>query len=285
MTQQTTLGVIGAGNMADALIKGIGVRGLLPPSSIWVTNRSNRARLQALGARYGVQTTAAKTLLLARSSVLVIAVKPADTPTVLDELRGRVGRNQLVISVVAGFPLSRLEGALPGVAVIRAMPNTSAAVQASATALATGTHVTADQLTMAADLFRAVGDVVVTAEGVLDVVTGLSGSGPAYVYYLIEAMIHAGVELGLSDELARRLAVQTLHGAAQMLVTTAEDPAELRRRVTSPGGTTMAALGVLADRGFSTAVRDAIERAAARAREMSGEPGQDTGLSARIVTE
>jgi len=284
MTQQTTLGVIGAGNMADALIKGILIRELLPPSSIWVTNRSNRGRLQALGARHGVQTTTAKPPLLVRSSVLVIAVKPSDTPTVLDELRGRVG-NQLVISVVAGFSLSRLEGALPGVAVIRAMPNTSAAVQASATALAKGTHASADHLTVAVELFRAVGDVVVVPEDVLDVVTGLSGSGPAYVYHLIEAMIHAGVELGLSDELARRLAVQTLHGAAQMLVTTAEDPAELRRRVTSPGGTTMAALGVLAERGFSTAVRDAIERAAARAREMSGEPCQDAGLSARIVTE
>lgn len=131
MHGETTLGLIGAGNMADALIRGILARGLLPPANIWVTNRSNRARLQAIGARHGVQTTREKLPLLDRSSVVIIAVKPADTATVLNELTGAL-RSQLVISVVAGIPLSRLEAALPGVPVIRAMPNTSAAVQASA---------------------------------------------------------------------------------------------------------------------------------------------------------
>ncbi len=263
------IGMVGAGNMADALLRGLLGRTVVPPEDIWVTNRSNRERLLAVGARYGVRVTPAKDPLLHAASVLVLAVKPRDTREVLAEIAGRVRSDQLVISVIAGIPLATLEAALPGVPVVRAMPNTSAAVLASATALTPGRHATEGHLATAVRMFEAVGDTVVVSEDVLDVVTGLSGSGPAYVYRLIEAMIHAGTDLGLSGELARRLAVQTLVGAARMLAESAADPAELRQRVTSPGGTTMAALGVLEDRGFARAVRDAISRAAERAREMA----------------
>jgi len=164
---------------------------------------------------------------------------------------------------------------------LRAMPNTSAAVLASATALTAGPYATDEHMRTATRIFDAVGDTVLVPEDVLDVVTGLSGSGPAYVYRLIEAMIHGGTELGLTGDLARRLAVQTLIGAARMLAESHEDPAELRRRVTSPGGTTMAALGVLEDRGFGLAVRDAIRRAAERAREMAREFGGRDGHDAK----
>jgi pyrroline-5-carboxylate reductase len=268
---QIVIGMIGAGHMADALIKGLLGRHVLPPDAIWATNRSNHERLAALQARYGICVTPTKPALLASSDVLILAVKPKDTRQVLAELGGKVRTNQLAISVIAGIPLAVLEAALVGVPLIRAMPNTSAAVLASATALTAGTHATDEHLRTATRIFEAVGDTVVVPEDVLDVVTGLSGSGPAYVYRLIEAMIHAGTELGLTGDLARRLAVQTLIGAARMLAESAEDPAELRRRVTSPGGTTMAALGVLEDRGFALAVRDAISRAAERARELAQE--------------
>src|SRR5437867_4145805 len=193
------IGMIGAGNMADALIKGLLSRRVLPPDAIWATNRSNRERLAGLQARYGVQITPVKPPLLEAASIVVLAVKPKDTQEVLDQI------------------------------------------------------------------------TVTVPENVLDVVTALSGSGPAYVYRLIEAMIHAGTDLGLGGELARRLAVQTLIGAARMLTESAADPGELRRNVTSPGGTTMAALGVLEERGFAQAVRAAISRAAERAREMARE--------------
>ncbi len=266
---QLVIGMIGAGNMADALLRGLLDRAVVSPEDIWVTNRSNRERLLSVGARYGVRVTPTKPPLLAAASVLVLAVKPRDTQEVLAEIAGAVRPDQLVVSVIAGIPLATLEAALPGVPVIRAMPNTSAAVLASATALAAGRRATADHLATAVRLFEAVGDTVVVSEDVLDVVTGLSGSGPAYVYHLIEAMVRAGTDLGLSGELARRLAVQTLVGAARMLAESAADPGELRRRVTSPGGTTMAALGVLEDRGFARAVQDAIRRAAERAREMA----------------
>lgn len=274
---QFTIGLIGAGNMADALIKGLLARHVLPPDAVWATNRSNRERLAALGARYGIRTTPAKPPLLDVANVVILAVKPKDTQEVLDEITGAVRADQLVLSVVAGIPLSMLEPPLGTAPVIRAMPNTSAAVLASATALTAGTYATEDHLRTATRIFDAVGDTVVVPEEVLDVVTGLSGSGPAYVYHLIEAMIHAGIELGLTGDLARRLAVQTLVGAARMLAESAEDPGELRRRVTSPGGTTMAALRVLEERGFAHTVREAVGRAAARARELAQEYGNGDG--------
>lgn len=267
------IGLIGAGNMADALVKGLLSRHVLPPEAIWATNRSNRDRLAGLGARYGIRTTPTKPPLLTEANVIMLAVKPKDTQDVLDEIAGRVRADQLVISVIAGIPLAVIEPPLGAVPVIRAMPNTSAAVLASATALTGGTHAGEEHLRTAARIFDAVGETVVVPEDVLDVVTGLSGSGPAFVYHLIEAMIHAGTDLGLSGDLARRLAVQTLIGAARMLVESEADPGELRRRVTSPGGTTMAALRVLEERGFAHAVRDAVGRAAARAREMAEEFG------------
>lgn len=266
-----TIGLIGAGDMADALIRGILSQRLVTAEQIWVTNRSNRQRLQAVRDQYGVRITPVKPPLLDAASILILAVKPMDMHEVLGEIEGAVRREQLVISVAAGIPLTALEHSLPGIAVIRAMPNTSAAVKASATALAAGTHATGADLRAATVIFQAVGDVVTVSEDVLDVVTGLSGSGPAYIYHLIEAMIHAGTDLGLSDNLAKRLAVQTLVGAARMLEQTQEDPMELRRRVTSPGGTTMAGLSVLEDHGFARAVREAIRRAAERARELAQE--------------
>lgn len=268
---QLAIGMIGAGNMADALIRGLLSRHVVLPGAIWATNRSNRERLAGLRSRYGIQITPVKPPLLQAAHVLILAVKPKDTQEVLDEIGPAVRSDQLVISVIAGIPLASLEGALRGLPVIRAMPNTSAAVQASATALAAGSCATEEHLRTTTRIFEAVGDAVVVPERVLDVVTALSGSGPAYVYRLVEAMIHAGTDLGLDGDLARRLAVQTLIGAARMLSESAADPGDLRRKVTSPGGTTMAALGVLEDRGFAQAVHAAIGRAAERAREIAKE--------------
>ncbi len=273
MDHEMTIGLIGAGNMAEALIRGLLGRGLVGPDRLWVTNRVNTARLAALAARYGVRTTREKAAVTSASSVLILAVKPKDMPRALTELRGLVHPRHLAVSVAAGVPLAALEAALPGVPVIRAMPNTSAAVQESATVLAAGAGAGEAHVTTAARIFRAVGDVAVVDENLLDVVTALSGSGPAYVYHLIEAMIHAGSALGLDGELARRLAVQTLVGAARMLEQTREDPGDLRRRVTSPGGTTMAALQALEARGFADSIREAVDRAARRSRELAVEFG------------
>ncbi len=267
------IGFIGAGNMAEALIRGVLGQQVATPQQLWATNRSNRERLEAVRRRYDITTAPHKAPLADAASILILAVKPNDMAEVLEELAGLVRAEHLVISVAAGIPLRTIEEALPGVAVVRAMPNTSAAVRESATVLVAGRHATDGHLHLAGALFRAVGDVVTVDEALLDVITGLSGSGPAYVYHLIEAMIEAGTELGLGEDLARRLAVQTLVGAARMLAESSEHPGELRRRVTSPGGTTMTALRVLEDRGFAHAVRDAIGQAALRARELAEEYG------------
>ena len=265
------IGFVGAGNMAGALVRGLVGNQVAAPAQIWATNRSSDERLAGLRDRYGITVTRRKRDLADAASLLILAVKPKDMAGVLDELAGLVRADHLVISVAAGIPLRSIEGALSGVPVIRAMPNTSAAVQESATALAAGIHADAAHLTAAEIIFRAVGDVITVDEDLLDVVTGLSGSGPAYVYRLIEAMIQAGTALGLDAPLARRLAVQTLVGAARMLETSSEDPGALRERVTSPGGTTMAGLRALEDRGFAAAIHEAIGRAADRAREMADE--------------
>jgi len=270
-----TVGFIGAGNMADALIRGIVGRGVLPRERIWATNRSNRSRLLGLQERYGIRTTPVKPPLLAASNVLIVAVKPKDMAEVLGEIHGAVRADQLVISVAAGVPLRAIEGSLIGVPVIRAMPNTSAAVQASVTALALGRSATDDHLRVSAELFRAVGEVLTVPEETMDVVTGLSGSGPAYVYRFTEALIAAGTELGLTEQLAKQLAVHTLVGAARMLSEPDADSVELRRRVTSPGGTTQAGLTALEERGFASAVKEAVRRAAERAAELAEEHSKD----------
>lgn len=269
------IGFVGAGNMAAALVGGLLGRQVAAPAEIWATNRSSDERLHGLRSRYGIPVTRSKAQLAAVSDVLVLAVKPKDMNAVLDELAPLVRDDQLVISVAAGIPLRTIESALPGVAVIRAMPNTSAAVQESATAIAAGRGAANGHLDAAEAIFRAVGDVIAVDEELLDVVTGLSGSGPAYVYRLIEAMIQAAMSHGLEAPLAKRLAVQTLVGAARMLSTSTEDPGTLRERVTSPGGTTMAALRALEDGGFAAAVHEAIGRAAHRAREMAEEFAPD----------
>jgi len=272
---QMSIGLIGAGNMGDALVRGLVGQRLLPPRWIWVTNRSNRDRLQAMETRYGVRITPTKPPLLEAATVLILAVKPRDLPVVFDEIRGTVRQDQLVLSVAAGVPIRAIERALPAVPVIRAMPNTSAAVQASATAIAPGAHARDDHMQIATQIFQAVGDVVSVSEELLDAVTGLSGSGPAYVYRFTEALIDAGTQLGLSDALAKRLTVQTLLGAARMLMESDAEPAELRRRVSSPGGTTMAGLSVLENRGFATTVAEAVHSAVQRAHELAQEHGRD----------
>lgn len=265
------IGFVGAGNMAAALVRGLLGRQVASAAQLWATNRSSDERLYGLRDAYGVAVTRSKADLAAAARILILAVKPKDMTGALDELAPLVRSDHLVISVAAGIPLRSIEAALGKAAVIRAMPNTSAAVQESATAIAAGRCARNGDVETAEAIFRAVGDVIAVDEELLDVVTGLSGSGPAYVYRLIEAMIQAGTSHGLERPLARRLAVQTLVGAARMLSTSTEDPGTLRERVTSPGGTTMAALRALEDGGFAAAVHEAIGRAALRAREMAAE--------------
>jgi pyrroline-5-carboxylate reductase len=267
-----TIGMIGAGNMAEALLRGAFDAGVLTPAQCLVTNKSNDDRLARLGREWPVRTTRDKGLLVTESDVLILAVKPHDMSTVLSEIAPHAAARHLVVSVAAGTSIETIERGLGGVPVIRAMPNTSTAVRASATALAAGRHATPDHLSIARALFEAVGWVGVVPEPLLDVVTAVSGSGPAYVYALAEAMVKSGERAGLPPDLARILVAQTVFGAGKMLTETGDGPEALRERVTSPGGTTMAGLEALEQGGLRAAVDAAVTRAAHRARELRNAP-------------
>jgi len=256
---------IGAGNMAEALI-----RGLVAAKTGQIIATDVRAeRLEQLHRAYGIETSTDNTQAAAKADIIVLAVKPQQMSVILKELKVR--SSQLVISIAAGVKTSRIEHELGGEPrVVRTMPNTPALVGAGAAAVCKGRFATEDDLATAETILKAVGIVVRVEEKDLDAVTALSGSGPAYIFYMAEAMIAAGVEAGLPADVAKRLAVQTVFGAGALLAASGESPEQLRNRVTSPGGTTQAALKVMTERGFAKIVADAIQVAARRSRELSG---------------
>lgn len=266
------IGFLGAGSIVEAMLAGIIKKGLVSPKHILVSNRNNQERLDQLAHAFSVQVTQDKHALVQSCDILILAMKPKDAAEALMELRGAVRPGQLVISVIAGVATSLIEEWL-GVecSIIRTMPNTSSAIGLSATGLACNRFVTDAQLQLATHLFESIGTVFTVAEEELDIVTGLSGSGPAYIYYLVEAMVGAGTKAGLSRETARQLTLQTLLGAAHMLLDTSEEPALLRQKVTSPGGTTQAGLEVLKSYQFQEAVSSAILRATERSRELGAQ--------------
>ena len=240
------VGFLGAGNMARALIKGVLGAGLYRPSELWVSDAVAEARRVAR-RRYGVGAAPDNRELVHQSEIVLLAVKPQTMSEVLDEVRDVASARQLFVSIAAGVTLRRLEEGLAGRArVIRVMPNTPALLGKGMSVLAPGANATARDLRQALKIFRGVGEAIaVTDERLLDPVTGLSGSGPAYVYRFAEALIAAGVSQGLADDVANRLVFRTLEGAAAMMLETGMSPKQLREMVSSPGGTTLAGLGEL----------------------------------------
>lgn len=268
----TRIGFLGAGSIVEAMLAGILKNELIAPERIFVANRSDRARLRRLAEMFGVNACEDKAALVEQSDILILAMKPKDAPDACRSLRGLVRPEQLVISVVAGVSTACISDWLgTNGPIVRTMPNTSSAVGLSVTGLSANRSVTEEQLRAATALFEAIGSVHIVPEDELDIITGLSGSGPAYIYYLAEAMEGAGAEAGLSREMARQLTVQTLLGAAQMLLHSSDEPALLRKKVTSPGGTTQAGLEVLDSYRFQQAVASAVLRAAERARELGAQ--------------
>lgn len=270
--QDLRIGFLGAGSIVEAILNGIIKNNLLPSNQIVVTNRSNDERLLTLTSQYMINTTRDCEALVKNCDLLILAMKPKDAQEACMSLRGFVHEHHLVVSVIAGISTELLNEWL-GVncPIIRTMPNTSSAVGLSATGIAQGTYASTDHLALASRLFEAIGSVYSVVEEELDIVTGLSGSGPAYIYYLVEAMEGAGTMAGLTPTIARQLTVQTLLGAAQMLLHTNEEPAILRHKVTSPGGTTQAGLEVLEDFEVKRAISSAILRATERARELGAQ--------------
>jgi pyrroline-5-carboxylate reductase len=264
-----TIAFIGAGNMAEALIRGLVRGGHVPPGQI-IASGPRRDRIDELAAHYQIQVTTDNKDAGQRAAIVVLAVKPQILGKVAREIAGDLTPGTLVISVAAGVSTQTLETLLPGTRVVRSMPNTPALVGAGATAISAGQHATDADLTLAKQLFDAVGITVTLDEGQLDAVTGLSGSGPAYIFLILEALADAGVKVGLSRRNAQRLAAQTVMGSAKMLLETDEHPGRLKDMVTSPGGTAIAGLHTLEEGGLRTTLMNAVETATKRSRELGG---------------
>ena len=260
------IGFVGSGKMASALVQGVVRSGALAPGEVIVCDVI-AAAAQRLATVAGVAFAETNAELVAQAEALVLCVKPGDALAALRELRG--AGKKLVISIVAGLPLSALqEAAGPGVRLVRVMPNTPALVGKGASAYALGATATGADGALTEKIFGAVGEVVCVKEALLDVVTGVSGSGPAYIYVVIEALSDGGVLMGLPRDLALKLAAQTVAGAAEMVLKTGQHPAVLKDEVTSPGGTTIAGLEALEAAGLRSAFHRAVRAATERAREL-----------------
>lgn len=266
MTEDATVAILGAGVMGGTLLSGL-LRAGRPLEQLVVGERRPE-RVAELRATYGVRVL--ENAVAATASTLVLVVKPQDMGALLDEIRDHVRPGTLVVSLAAGITTAFVEQRLPeGTAVVRVMPNTPALVDEGMSAVSPGGHCDDAHLARAEALLQSCGRVVRLAEHHLDAVTAVSGSGPAYVFYVVEAMIEAGVLLGLSRTTSTDLVVQTLFGAATMLRQTGEHPTVLREQVSSPAGTTVAALRQLDDHKVRAAFLTAMEAARDRSRELA----------------
>jgi pyrroline-5-carboxylate reductase len=262
-----TIGFIGAGNMAEAMIRGL-LRGPdFAPERISASG-PRQERVQELRDKYGIDATTDNTVPAA-AEIVVLSVKPQIMSRVLDAVGGAISPDALVISIAAGVPVSAIQSRLAaGTRVIRAMPNTPALVDAAATAIAGGEHAREEDLADAKRIFDSIGLTVILEESLMDAVTGLSGSGPAYVFLILEALSDAGVKVGLSRRTSQLLAAQTLLGSAKLLLETNEHPGRLKDMVTSPGGTAITGLHTLEHGGVRTTLMNAVEAATRRSREL-----------------
>jgi pyrroline-5-carboxylate reductase len=269
MTEQKTkkISFLGAGNMSEAIIKGILGAGLFHADDL-IASDISADRVSMLHERYQIQTTLLNKEAAQRGDIVILGVKPLRVDSVLKQVGGLL-KGKLLISVAAGIPLARLMARLDEeVAVIRAMPNAAALVLAGATVLAAGSKVSPKLLQEAVLIFESIGQCWVLDESLLDAVTGLSGSGPAFVMVVIEAMAEGGVKCGLPYDTALALSAQTVFGAGKWLLESAEHPARLKDFVASPGGTTIAGLHQLETGGLRGALISAVEAAARRSKEL-----------------
>lgn len=268
MAPMTKTVLVGAGAMGEAILAGLLKSGRPADSLIVVEKRAERA--EELATAHGV-TVSGDLAAVAGADQVVLAVKPQDLFAVLDEASSHLAAGQTVISIAAGVTIASIEARVPaGVAVVRVMPNTPALVSEGISALSGGLAATGAQVAAAEELMSACGTVVVVPEKQMDAVTAVSGSGPAYVFYVIDAMVEAGVHLGLPRPTAHQLAVQTVLGSAVMARDTGTHPAILREQVTSPAGTTAAALRQLDERGVRAAFLAALEACRDRSAELAG---------------
>ncbi|MGQ9456404.1 MAG: pyrroline-5-carboxylate reductase [Armatimonadota bacterium] len=262
------LAIIGAGVMGSAFARGLISKGLYHPNDIMLSDTDPK-KLSSVMHEFGVRTTSDNQEAACRARVVLLAVKPSVVSVVLDQVREVVDSDQLVISIAAGVRIDLIEShLLPQTKVIRAMPNIACRIGEGAIAYARGSTVEEGDVQIARKIFEAVGLPVEVPEELMNAATGLSGSGPAYVFVLIEALADAGVRVGLTREAAFKLATQTVLGAARLVIEECEHPARLKDQVASPGGTTIAGLDALERCGFRSAIIEAVKAATKRAEEL-----------------
>ncbi|XP_059174369.1 pyrroline-5-carboxylate reductase 1, mitochondrial-like [Physella acuta] len=262
------VGFIGGGRMAQAMAKGFISSGLVRAKNILVSDNSQQ--MLSMVGEIGVNTTMSNKEVVENSELIVIAVKPNIVAPILKEVAGVVSPDKhLFVSIAAGVTIRSIEQNLPaGTRVVRVMPNTPALVQAGAAVMASGSSALPDDVILVQELLRTIGICEESPEYLLDAVTGVSGSGPAYAFAAIESLSDGGVKMGLPRELATKLAAQTLLGAAKMVLETGKHPGQLKDEVCSPAGTTIAAMHVLEKKGFRGILMDAVEAATLRAKEL-----------------
>lgn len=263
-----TIGFIGVGKMGEALIKGILNAGIVPPGNIYASD-VDLTKLQLMENNLKINTCEDNCDAIIDADIIIIAVKPQIIHEVLSEIKDSI-TNQLVISIAAGTSIEVFENALPrGTKVIRVMPNIAATVKEAACAISPGTAVTKEDEGIASQIFNAVGKTVIIQESLMDAVTGLSGSGPAYIFMIIEALADGGVHEGLDRRTARLLAAQTVLGAAKMVIEDGTHTGDLKDMVTSPAGTTIRGIRVMEEKGVRVAMMNAVIAACERSRELN----------------
>lgn len=267
---QNRLGFIGAGNMAEAIARGVIAAGICRPAQIIAADISSERR-DVFSDQLKVRTIEDALSIVTQSDTVLLCVKPQHVAEMLASIREVVAQDHLIISIAAGISTSYIEEALGSakhIRVVRVMPNTPMLVGKGMSGIAAGRNATKEDLLTARRLFESAGAVVEVNEEQMNAVTALSGSGPAYFFFLVEHMIAAGVEMGLSPEAAHELATQTARGAAEMLCSSSDSPSELRRKVTSPGGTTAAAITHMQEKGMPQTIIDALKAAERRGKEL-----------------
>jgi pyrroline-5-carboxylate reductase len=262
------IGIVGAGKIGSAIARGVVQAGLVTIDQVMASDVSDPLR-QAIGNELGIRVTSDNRQLCDFADVVILAVKPQILDPVVKQMAKNFGQGKLLVSVAAGVPIFRIEAGLPpGARVVRVMPNICCVVGAGAAGYAGGAHATAQDLEIVGSILNSFGVGLPVDEKDLDAVTGLSGSGPAYVFLFIEALADGGVKVGLSREVALKLALHTVHGAAHMALDSPKHLSELKDEVTSPGGTTIAGLYVLEQKSFRGSVMDAVVSATTRSQEL-----------------
>ena len=267
MLENKRIGFIGGGAMCEAMSGGLLHKGLLKPEQITVNDVAS-SRLTLLQQQYAVKTTDSATKVAGESEILFLTVKPQVMATVLSNIGKVVPKKTIVVSIAAGIKIATMEKYLLGVPVIRVMPNTPVAVGEGMSAVARGTHADEKTAQLISEMFAAVGRSVVVEESMMDAVTGLSGSGPAFFFLMLDALSDAGVRVGFSRQNALLLSAQTMLGAAKMVLETGEHPGKLKDMVTSPGGTAITGVHMLETHSIRASLIEAVVAATARSRDM-----------------